>query len=292
MGAGTPNYVFINGAASTTWSIAHNQNNSDFVVNVFDATDSKIIPDSVTIVDANNVTITFAVAADGKAVFIFASGAEASILHLVDEFTINGAEEGEYGELGWVHQFVTSDGSLVERDAESSHPGILRMSTSAISGSFQSLHLGDVLSAQSFLVSDIDRVKFIVRPVSTVGVVRVGLATDTTDFNLGTDSVFFEFDPATDSSWHTVTRDTSTSTDLDTGVVVAAQWYQLEFVRVSSASYQFYINGTLVTTHATNLPDNNVVNATIQVVNNDAALRSVDIDLFEIRTIDLGDRWD
>lgn len=64
-------YVYTNGAASATWNIAHNLNSTDYVITVFNSLGKVIIPEEIETIDANNVTITFAGAEDGKAVLSF-----------------------------------------------------------------------------------------------------------------------------------------------------------------------------------------------------------------------------
>lgn len=61
-------YVHTQWVAAATWNINHNLNTTDLVFAVFDATDAAIVPDTFVINDANNVTITFTAAVDGKAV--------------------------------------------------------------------------------------------------------------------------------------------------------------------------------------------------------------------------------
>jgi len=61
-------YVHTQWVAATTWNINHNLNTTDLVFAIFDATNEAIVPDTFTIVDADNVTITFTWAIDGKAV--------------------------------------------------------------------------------------------------------------------------------------------------------------------------------------------------------------------------------
>lgn len=67
-------YVHTQWVAAATWNINHNLNTTDLVFAVFDATDAAIVPDTFVIVDANNVTITFTGAIDGKAVLTVVGG--------------------------------------------------------------------------------------------------------------------------------------------------------------------------------------------------------------------------
>ena len=62
-------YTHVQTTSSTTWTVTHNLNIADVAVTVYDdATDSVVIPDTITLTDANTVTVTFASAITGKAV--------------------------------------------------------------------------------------------------------------------------------------------------------------------------------------------------------------------------------
>jgi len=57
--------------AATTWTIAHNLNSENVIVQIFDNTKSVIIPNTIQIVDANTVIATFSTPATGVARVIF-----------------------------------------------------------------------------------------------------------------------------------------------------------------------------------------------------------------------------
>lgn len=65
--------VFTQTTASTTWNITHTNNSADFVLQVFDDNGDLLIPDSITAVDASNITVAFSNNITGKAVVIFAN---------------------------------------------------------------------------------------------------------------------------------------------------------------------------------------------------------------------------
>lgn len=94
-------------------------------------------------------------------------------------------------------------------------------------------------------------------------VFRVGLG-DSTAGTAAIDGVYFEYDRATSGDyWRVVTASNGsrTSTALDgtggntTSAVAAATWYRLEaVVSPDGSSVTFYVNGTAVKTHSTNIP--------------------------------------
>ena len=65
----TNSYVHTQGAANTTWSINHNLGTTDVWVQIKD-NDGKIVNATVTVVDADNITITFTSAIIGTAVVV------------------------------------------------------------------------------------------------------------------------------------------------------------------------------------------------------------------------------
>ena len=69
--SGSSNYYVHNQTSSlTSWNVVHNLNSTDLLVNIFNASSDRIIPDNINLTDANNLTISFNTATDGKAVII------------------------------------------------------------------------------------------------------------------------------------------------------------------------------------------------------------------------------
>ena len=93
-------YLHTQAVAADPWSIAHNLGVSDIIVNVYDASDNKIIPNEVTITDSNNISIDFGTAQAGKAVILagdangVASGAP-SIVYDIGGSTLQQPTDGE-----------------------------------------------------------------------------------------------------------------------------------------------------------------------------------------------------
>jgi len=61
-------YIHDQASGLTTWTVAHNLNNERPIVQVYDTTGEMIVPETITITDANNLSIVFAAAQTGKAV--------------------------------------------------------------------------------------------------------------------------------------------------------------------------------------------------------------------------------
>ena len=63
----TDTYLHDQTTGATTWSVAHNLNNERPIVQCYDATGEMIIPQTITITDANNLSVVFAASQTGKA---------------------------------------------------------------------------------------------------------------------------------------------------------------------------------------------------------------------------------
>lgn len=112
----------------------------------------------------------------------------------------------------------------------SKHMGVIRATTGTTSGNANRAFLGSSASTTVLLASDLKRIFFRVS-VGTITSVTVayGCGTDISAANLGTASVYFVFDPATDSHWQFVVRNASTSSTQTSNVTVnAGDWYDLE----------------------------------------------------------------
>ena len=73
VGGGTlsPGFLYIKAVAATTWNIFHNASSLQLIAQVYDTTGEFILPNSITIVDADNIQITFAAPQAGKAHLLF-----------------------------------------------------------------------------------------------------------------------------------------------------------------------------------------------------------------------------
>lgn len=67
----TDSFIHTQETASSTWNIAHNTNTENFTLTVFDDRNKIVVPDEVEVIDANNVTVTFAqFPTSGRAVLV------------------------------------------------------------------------------------------------------------------------------------------------------------------------------------------------------------------------------
>lgn len=114
----------------------------------------------------------------------------------------------------------------------------------------------------------------------------VGLCITDTDLLGGmTDGIYFEcLDGGTGISCVTEKNSTETQTD-SAGTFAADTWFTLEFY-FDGTSVFFYIDGTLVATHTTNIVDDEEITPSVQFLAGSAGAKTMTIDFF--RTIQIG----
>jgi hypothetical protein len=71
VGATSPLYKFVQDTESLLWDVVHNKNSVDFTYTLFDATGAPVWPDSINIVDENEVQFNFTQSMAGKVILSF-----------------------------------------------------------------------------------------------------------------------------------------------------------------------------------------------------------------------------
>jgi hypothetical protein len=115
----------------------------------------------------------------------------------------------------------------------------------------------------------------------------VGLCiTDTTLIGGMTDGIYFKkADDATTMTANTDKNSTITSTNV--GAFAAATDIELEFFYdKNTGAVEFYVNGTLVATHTTNIVDDEDITPSLQVITGEAVSHT--LTLKEIRAVQIG----
>lgn len=209
---------------------------------------------------------------------------------IADHFVGAGVASGAIGDLGWT-ETNSAAGTNTRQAGGTGHPGVLRIVTGATSGNNKRLHVGSTASDANFDPTTFDRFDFVVRiPTITTLVVRVGLMQDISAAAGGTAGAYFEFDPSASAEWRTGTLQASAQNINATGVsVVANNWYLLQARREASGNWLFTVNGTLRTTHTTQLPTTACAFGVLCQTAT-AAARNVDLDYIYARTV-LGQLW-
>lgn len=196
-----------------------------------------------------------------------------------DDFLSGNVTTGSLGNLGWGTGGGVAATSPV---SEANHPGILQRSTGGSSGQTAYLHLaftqGDLLAGSADMT-------FLVRLNTNDAdtLVRVGsmYLINTTP----TDGLYFEKLDA-DTNWFYVTRAASgqVGSRTDTGIAVSTGWITMRIVRNASATVAFYLNGAYIGQQTANIPSAQGTTPGLQITNSAAAIKTIDIDYFEITT--------
>jgi hypothetical protein len=206
-------------------------------------------------------------------------------LYLADDFVGGLLTTGDIGALGW--QFVNGTAPTTQA-AVAGRPGILRMDTSATSGTRQYLWVGSSATVGQILPADYFHIIMMVRMTQTDAntVFRMGLG-NSANADPPADGIFIEKLLA-DTQWFGVTRSASSQTRTSQlGTVSAGTWIKARFRRISATQIGFTISTSFA-------PDNGtegVLTATIpttalvpflMIGNSAAASKTADIDYFEI----------
>lgn len=166
---------------------------------------------------------------------------------------------GNVGELGWT---ITQAGTAVAPTLQAGiadHPGIFRTNTNTTSTNNMRVTMSSAANTAVCDPTQIRRMRGILSiPTITTGAWKFGLGQDISDAaaaSFGTAGSWFEFVPATDAHWRTVTRQAGTATANNTAKTVnAGDWFKLDIVRMQNGNWQFAINDVLQFTHSANQP--------------------------------------
>ena len=198
-----------------------------------------------------------------------------------DDFQQGLVSSGSLGKLGWV-----TAGTLSGLSSELNRPGLVQLTTTAVSGTVCRL---SPHNSNSIVPEQRQDVTWIAR-VNTVDAnttVRFGEANSVAG-NPPNNGAYFEKLDA-DTTWACVSRAGAVQTRVVTAVPVTTAFVTLKISRVTDG-YNYYINGQLVATITTNLPVAAVALGVAPygfIINSAAANKTVDIDYFEWTVYDL-----
>jgi hypothetical protein len=178
-------------------------------------------------------------------------------VRLSDDFI--GTRYKAIGALNWETSNSGSGDFNVPIVCDSGHPGQLQFTTAAGSGAFIGIMLG-VSSFQPMNLGGgaLDFYWVMKLPTLSVGgesyTINMGMASN---FSITpTDGVYFSYTESLNSgNWQCITRSASTSTTTNTATAATTSFTTFRVsVDASAANVIFYINGSSVATHTTNIP--------------------------------------
>lgn len=206
---------------------------------------------------------------------------------LVDDFVGGRAVTGEsqIGTLGWAPQGGTTPAYIA---SEAGHPGIVRVSTPASSGSTpRAITLGILNSTDVVDLDDATSVEFWVRGQQSTSVeYRIGYIDDSSDSAGSGEAVYLEFDSAVNANWQCVTTAGGTRTKTASTTTQTNGLWVHGKVTKTGGSVSCYVSttaslGAAFATHSTNV-SGAVVNIAAVVQTNDAVIKDLDVDIIVI----------
>jgi hypothetical protein len=189
--------------------------------------------------------------------------------------------------------WTLTQGGVVGIDAAGTiGPGIIRLETAASTGS-------SVTAVQGLQSNTLTRIPFslnidilfYVRPLQSTAVQYVfGISTTPSATN-PTDGAFFRRDTAFgDTNWLAITRSNNAETQTNTGVAFdTTAFHKFRIVITPGVRVEFYIDGTLVATHTTNIPRSTVGGIVgITVTTREGVAKQIQVDLVVTKVTGIG----
>lgn len=217
--------------------------------------------------------------ADLKTLADRTAGPAGSMIFYQEDFLTGTDEGGEFGIGGW--QFLAGS-TVAYRDGEASHPGIVRVSTGAVSGTTSAFYTRTTTgNTEPFNANDIFDITFIVRLNTNDAntLVRVGL-TSSISASPPTNGIYLEKLDA-DTNWFLVTRTGGVQTRTDSGVAVGTGWLKVRIRRKDASTVAFTLNDGAEQEQSTNLPTT-AIKPYVHIINSAAADKTIDVDYFEL----------
>lgn len=199
-----------------------------------------------------------------------------SWVYLRDEFFGGAAASGSIGELGW----NTNGGSIAQGGGTTNEPGFYTLATGGSSGTTATIYTQG--SASVFVPGTFDLVwRVRLNTVDTNTAAHIGMQDSVTTVAPTNGHYFQKLDA--DTNWFAVSRaaGAQVGTRTDTGIAIDTAFITFRIVRTASTRVDFYINGTLVASHSTNIHAANT-NTVVGIVNSAAANKTISIGYFSI----------
>jgi fibronectin-binding autotransporter adhesin len=181
------------------------------------------------------------------------------------------------GDTNWTTYSTTAQAysTITQGTAVANHPGICTLTTLA---GANGTGVGFAKWASSY--SDVNRMVWVFQiPNVTTVTVRLGIMTTLTVTGQPTDGAYLQLSSA-NTHFRAVTRNGGVETNTDTGITaVNNTWYQLELRHNAAGNWEYYLNGTLVSTNTTNLPTGTAEQVTAQLIQTTGSTAERDLNL-------------
>lgn len=193
-----------------------------------------------------------------------------------DDFIGGTTAGGSIGDLGWSQL----GGTITYIAAIASHPGIINIDTTAVSGTLSGIRLG-AIGTGGVLATDLFDCTFLVRLNTNDAntLVRAGIANSSAS-NPPTGGAYIEKVEA-DTQWFGVCRAGGSQTRTAALANVTTGWIKLRIRRVDSTTIGFSLDDGTEVTLATNVPTD-AQTWFVQIRNSTGASKTIDIDYVEL----------
>ncbi len=196
-----------------------------------------------------------------------------------------------FAQTSWAACATNTTGVIAHIANEANHPGIVRMSTGAVSGNFISIFRGanDTPTRTWIAGEEILLFEAVIRMPDTANAgFQIGFSENPTLMVINQTTVSniiaFIYDTAggangiADTTIHCITREAD-GTAVNTDTAVAPSGWQVFTIRQSVlGTIEFLINDAVVATHNSQVPDTEVMNCGITLVTRTADSKDLDID--------------
>ena len=191
---------------------------------------------------------------------LFALAPDSRYSFMSDDFIFSGptaiTDDGLVGSLNW-NLAANAGGTATLFTGDDKHPGAIYLTPNDSAGNYASMYANNAAFTLLNGVEDYREEWWIQNHGGAVADadLRFGLVSNVT-FGVVVSGIYFQLDNSVsgDSNFYAYTTAASTSTSTDTGVAFSAGAWNNFRVHYTPESVKFYINGSLVATHTSNIP--------------------------------------
>lgn len=194
-----------------------------------------------------------------------------------DDFLSGNTTSGAIGSLGWGF----TNGSVTILASETNRPGIMRRSTSAVSGTVTATRLN--INTSTMFVGNLNHDLMWMARLNTNDAnttVRLGVGNPAFGVAPPDHGIYFEKLDG-DTNWFCITRSSAVETRTDSGIAVNTSFNTFAYFNMNG-SVAFQLNNATVCTHTTNIPTV-VIMPWTHIINSAAADKTLDHDYFQLR---------
>jgi hypothetical protein len=196
-----------------------------------------------------------------------------------------------FGNTVWITTALSTSGSVALAANEQHHPGIVNVQTDGVDNSVYCIHRGGPNADSPWIRGDEIKEFNVVCRLNTSGnlcAFFIGFSSNTASLSITTsnDNIMgFFHDSDSDSTVHCITREAAgTATDTDSAVSPGTGWRRYTIRQTAVGTVEFLIDGSVVATHSTEVPDTESLNCGITIVARSAAVAEMYVDYVDFES--------